>query len=148
MIIVDKYYNMSIKNQRLIQIAAESALSVNGNMKHCALLVAGRRIIKKTSNNIHSHAETNIVRYLNKIKRSGKTKKFDLYVCRVNENGQLRNSKPCFHCIEEIKRTDMISNIVYSDFDFSENTPYCISERIENLINQHISFGNRKKLYD
>lgn len=140
---------MSIKNQRLIQIASENARLTEGDMKHCAMLVRGGKIIKKSRNNLANHAESAIVRYLIRIRskksESGvKARKFDLYVCRVNGKGVLRNSKPCYHCLEEIKKTNMINRIVYSDFDFNEMIPYSVSEKIDTIINTHISFGNKK----
>lgn len=139
---------MSLKEQRLIQIASETALLVEGNMKHCALLVKGKRIIKKCTNSTHSHAENSIIKYIRrKTSKSDnqhkKMKKYDLYICRVSNGGSLRNSKPCMHCVEEIKKVGLISKIIYSDFDFYQDSPLCISEKTIHISNSHVSFGNR-----
>jgi hypothetical protein len=139
---------MSLKEQRLMQLASETAQLVEGNMKHCALLVKGKKIIKKCTNNTYSHAENGIIKYINRKKSKTNTqhkkmKKYDLYICRVSSGGNLRNSKPCMHCVEEIKKIGLISKIVYSDFDFYHDSPICVSEKTVHISNSHITFGNR-----
>ena len=72
--------------------------------------------INKISNKRSSiHAEINALdRYL---KNPIKHKKINIIVIRINNIGQLCNSKPCYHCIVEMykKYSRIIKNIYYSD---------------------------------
>lgn len=67
-----------------------------------------------------------------------KMKKITLYVIRVNEINQLRNSAPCAHCLYWIQKLG-IKRIVYS---IDENT--YVSSNPNHLTTTHLSNSQRK----
>ena len=76
----------------------------------------------------------------------------DLYVFRYEfkEDGswELRNSKPCAHCVEIIK-TIGIRYVYYSEIEcLSDGTqiPRITKIRARDLVNDHMSFGRRMVL--
>jgi hypothetical protein len=62
-------------------------------------------------------------------------KGMDLIVIRVNKGSQLRNSRPCKDCIDELKRIG-IRKVYYSD-----DTGNIVYEFVEDMINMHTSAG-------
>jgi hypothetical protein len=54
--------------------------------------------------------------------------KFDLYVVRILDNGQLSNSKPCKNCILELKKYCLIKRIYYVDWNGQ-----IVSEKFSNI---------------
>lgn len=57
---------------------------------------------------------------------------------RVDKDGILRNSRPCYHCVENLKMFG-IRNIYYS------NDEGCIvKERVDSLTDNHITDGQRR----
>lgn len=50
------------------------------------------------------HAEINAMNKLPYLPRHKRPKKVDLLVIRVNKGGSMGNSKPCIHCILQLKR--------------------------------------------
>ncbi len=67
-----------------------------------------------------------------------KMKKITLYVIRINEQNQLRNSAPCAHCLYWIQKLG-IKKIVYSIDDDTY-----ISSNPNHLTTTHLSNSQRK----
>ena len=51
-----------------------------------------------------THAEVNVINK-NKHKLNKTNKKWDLFVFKFDCNGSLKNSKPCMHCLNFIKKS-------------------------------------------
>lgn len=100
--------------------------------KHSAIITYGNKIIKTGFNTLTEHAEVNV---LNKLKNINFPKKrcktIEFYVIRSNDNVNFINSKPCYHCIEYIKKFN-ITKIIYS-----YNNKF-IKENIDDIENDHI----------
>lgn len=68
------------------------------------------------------HAEADALRKYKKSKFYDPALKIDIFVFRLNFCGNLRESKPCYHCLNKIKKYKIV-NIYYSTVDgeiFSE----------------------------
>lgn len=50
------------------------------------------------------HAEVNAMKKLPYLPRHKRPKKVDLLVIRVNKGGSMGNSKPCLHCLQQMKK--------------------------------------------
>ena len=75
----------------------------------------------------------------------------DLYVFRYEykEDGswEIRNSKPCAHCINIIKNAG-IRHVYYSESECQPDgthVPKIVKIRARDLENDHVSFGRRLK---
>lgn len=64
-------------------------------------------------------------------------KKLEIVVIRTDNNGNLKNSKPCSHCIKNMK----LFNIKY--VYYSTDDGKIIKERVENLTTDHLSGGQK-----
>lgn len=69
-----------------------------------------------------THAEMDAIKKLPKIKIKGKRKNINLVVIRIDKIGYLKNSEPCFKCIEHLQYLNntsgyKIKNIYYSNAD-------------------------------
>jgi hypothetical protein len=42
-------------------------------------------------------------------------KKLDIYIVRTTSEGELVDSKPCFHCLQELKRYNLFKYCYYSN---------------------------------
>ncbi len=62
----------------------------------------------------------------------------DLYIVRINTALETNNSKPCYHCIEKLKKAG-INRVFYST---GENDIYKC-EKIKNITNNHVTLANR-----
>lgn len=74
-----------------------------------------------------THAEMDALRKfeeLIRIKKIKKKTKIDLIVIRVNKNGNLSESAPCFHCTKELNESDISINKIY--FSRSDGTITCV----------------------
>lgn len=66
------------------------------------------------------HAETDAILKLKNLKRKKKLEEIDILVIRLTGTNKLQNSKPCHHCIENMKKLlpqkgYKIRNIYYSN---------------------------------
>jgi len=68
-----------------------------------------------------------------KKKKKNKCKKADLYVIRINNTGELRNSKPCKECVCAMKVAG-IKRVFYST---SEGTIFM--EKVQDMRSNHLS---------
>jgi len=62
------------------------------------------------------HAEANGLRLLPYEQAS--TGGLTMYVCRINRQGKLKPSKPCFRCIHAIQEQGAVSRIIFWDEQF------------------------------
>ena len=108
---------ISKKTQRYIEIAKKTALNNQSKFRHGAVLVKGGSVINTAVNkkkynsfgnrfrNIYTcghathHAELSCILGIDKNKTQGAT----IYVARVNNQGEPRNSRPCPMCQEVLK---------------------------------------------
>lgn len=113
-------------------------------------MVPGDSFVKNTANNdidVSSHAEEQaILRYCRLFENSNKickiNKKLILYVIRFNKKKELKESKPCKHCILLMQKVG-INKVIYSN-----GNGELVCEKVKNMKNDHISKANRKiKLY-
>lgn len=135
---------------KMIEYSRKSVMHI----KHSAILIGKKGYIYAIATNEYSlsntqpniHAEVNVIsKLLRKLDRTHYTprrkaniiKSLTLIVVRTNNQHELRGSKPCKHCIDFIKKTN-ITNVIYSD-DISSFT----KERVSNINNEHISSCHR-----
>jgi hypothetical protein len=72
-------------------------------------------------------------------------KKVDIIVVRITRSGQLANSRPCFHCIESLEKSNL--NIKYVYYSTTEGT--FAKEKFASMKNSpltYISSGIRNKM--
>lgn len=77
------------------------------------LTVAAGKVLVVGENTETRHAEADALRKYRKSKFYDPGLKIDIYVFRVNFCGQLRESKPCHHCLNKIKKYKIV-NVYYS----------------------------------
>lgn len=71
----------------------------------------------------------------------------DLYVIRVGTDGTLKNSMPCFMCIEHMKRVNKKTAYRFKNIWYSNSDGNIICNKFNDLItqgNQHVSFRFRR----
>lgn len=66
-----------------------------------------------------THAEIDALnKFINKIDQSDKKKRYDLLVLRLSKTGKLGESRPCYHCLEKLEKSNInIHNVYYSTKD-------------------------------
>lgn len=89
-------------------------------------LIEIKREIIKNRKCISCHAEVNVLQKYNP-RRGPPLRKTTLIVIRIDTEGNLIQSKPCYHCCETIKQYG-IKKIIYSDDD-----GYLRKEKVRNL---------------
>jgi len=127
--------------------------------KHAAALIDGDRIYSagvnqfvktvniklKNSNEIQTHFRT-IHAEISVFSRIPKktAKGLDILVIRINKNFALKNSRPCNHCIDKLKKIG-IRKVFYSNQDGN-----IVGEFIDDMEKLHVSDGNKfiQKLHD
>ncbi len=83
------------------------------------------------------HSEMSVLKYINsKIGNKRKISKYTIWNARWTRNGQLVNSKPCYHCQQVLMRIG-IKNVV-----FSTNDGVFVKSKLCNL-NCNLSSGFR-----
>lgn len=135
---------MNSKSSILSQLM-EKAESVECGFKHAAALVKHGKIYYWSVNDnsdYYSHAETSLLYKFEKkwlkspqLSKKKKMSKYNIYIIRVKKDN-LALSKPCLHCIEQIKKRN-IKKIYYS----VENNIVC--EKSKYITTRHISRRNR-----
>lgn len=85
------------------------------------------------SMNLHS------IKKISLLKKSKKKTlcRYSIVVLRVNNDGKLLNSKPCFHCLQILKISGL-NKIYYSDSNGNINV-----EKIKNMTTSHLSRINK-----
>lgn len=142
-----------------INLLKKIASSSNIYYKHAAALIDGDRIYSaganqyvktmqvrlKNSNEIQTHFRTihaEISVFLKVPKKIAKG--LDILVIRINKNFALKNSRPCNHCIDKLRKIG-IRKVYYSN----ENGNI-VGEFINDMEKLHVSDGNKflQKLHD
>lgn len=63
---------------------------------------------------------------------------YDLYVYQIKKDGSLGESKPCYHCLREMKRSRMFRYCYYSTAEGK-----IVRERVSEMISTHICSGRK-----
>lgn len=119
--------------------------NIKNNRHAAAILVSGNGICmsynKQFSMYNTVHAEISVIKeFIAKTKIKSKLLiKIDIIVIRFSNN-TLKNSKPCFACINQMKKLG-IRKVFYSN---SDNIIVC--ENVQDMENTHISSLNRFKI--
>jgi tRNA(Arg) A34 adenosine deaminase TadA len=103
---------MSKFHKKCIDKAANAAEKSNGYYRHGAVIVYRNKVISSASNMYLSrytiekphnsiHAEVNAIM---RVKNKHILKHCFLYVVRINNNGEIKNSKPCENCMKIINK--------------------------------------------
>ncbi|CCV02286.1 hypothetical protein IIV30_091L [Invertebrate iridescent virus 30] len=98
---------------------------------HVSGILLNKKIIGRVCFNNHKHAEVSCIES-NKHKLK-KNKNYTLFSFRFDKKYNLKNAKPCIHCLHVIKKYHNISNVIYSDDD------KLIEEKVCNIQTTHIS---------
>lgn len=135
-----------------INLLKKIASGSNIYYKHAAALIDSNRIYSagvnqyvksiqiklKNSGEIQTHFRTIHAEISVFSKISKKTAKgLDILVIRINKNFALKNSRPCNHCIDKLRKIG-IRKIFYSNKDGN-----IVSEFIDDMEKLHISDGNQ-----
>ena len=128
--ITGKVIERTKKTDRCLTIAKNVAYnSPYGKLRHGAILTKGGSIINisfnkenytyfgtRFRNSSHGHATVHAeIGCILGIPR-GSTTGADLYVCRINREGEFRNSKPCSMCHEALKHVG-VKRVYYTTND-------------------------------
>lgn len=125
----------------MVSYCLEKERYIESDSKHCSIVFLKNKIFSISINSGY-HAEINSLRkYFNVKNTKSKRKYFNILVIRVKEN-KLQNSKPCLHCINNIKQYDFCKYIFYSTGNGNEIK----KEKNGVITNNHISRGNKKLL--
>tara|TARA_B110000285_G_scaffold175383_1_gene196717 strand:+ start:247 stop:744 length:498 start_codon:yes stop_codon:yes gene_type:complete len=113
----------STNDERLASFATKEAWRSTLPMKHGCIAVCGGKIVAKGCNNYRTfskdglienccscHAEVDVLRKC--IKQNVKSK-INLYVVRISDKGEYRNSAPCNKCVTLLKQHN-VKMIIYS----------------------------------
>ena len=121
-----------ISNNIIYKLKIEASINLESSFKFSACFIQNNKIISNIyKNNYNYHAEENvIVKYINNLKKNKRT---NLIVIRLNGDNELCNARPCFHCLQLIKKNN-IKKVYYSDINDS-----IIQENVNNMISVHIT---------
>ena len=139
--------------EEYIDLLKKLAVNSDINCKHAAALLYNNNIYSpsinkfiksfdiksKNTDEIQTHYKTihaEISVFLNFPKKKS-MKGMDIIVIRINKNLALKNSRPCNHCIDKLKKIG-IRKVFYSNEDGK-----IISEFINDMEKIHISSGTR-----
>lgn len=82
----------------------------------------------------NSHAETNVI--LNYYRRHQKNnKKISIITIRLNKHNELCNARPCFHCLDLIKKVGIRKSY------YSTDNGMIASENVKYMLSTHLSAG-------
>lgn len=99
--------------QQLINLASQSTCNTS---KHAAAILRTRKIPLSfgINSNYNGHAEQVAVKNAYSNIRN-KRKKLNIIVIRVNKKGELTLSRPCTRCIINLRETEAIDKVFYSN---------------------------------
>ena len=144
----------------LIETMRNVGMSSQTSFKHVATIVRGNSIISMGENCLRGccaktcngkstrcslHAETNAIRKAASNRSIKNNTSVDLIVIRVSPKGIIGQSKPCFHCMQQISKARFRIGKVY----YSNASGDIVCENINQLLRTsiiHIGFGLREKL--
>jgi cytidine deaminase len=92
------------------------------------------------------HAEVDAMLRLPGKKRGERLTNVSLVVVRVSSTGELRNSKPCMHCLKRLQYLHRFGYNLCSVY-YSNEAGGIVKAKYEDLLRsevQHVSRGNRK----
>lgn len=92
------------------------------------------------------HAEIDAVGKLRTHEKKKKMKPIILVSLRFNRSGNLKNAKPCYHCVTALKTILNQKNYCVSYVVYSDNNGNLITSDLDDLLEDggYITRGNRK----
>jgi hypothetical protein len=97
------------------------------------------------------HAEMDAIRKLPPLRMRGRKKEITLLVIRIDRHGNLKNSAPCFKCLEYIKRVNCTTSYSIKEVCYSDENGNIVIKKAIDLINakvKHISLRFRKNIHE
>lgn len=142
-IIVEEMINY-YKNNKYYTISNHVAyLEPISNKKNISVMGINNPSPRYNNNKISTHAEINVLQKLSRkmILYHKKKMVVNLYVIKIDKEGNLKNSKPCKHCCIEMSKNKKINiNKIFFSNEFGKiESHYFNSWYKENL--NHISYG-------
>jgi hypothetical protein len=120
---------LSTKNLLIIVILHVLFLAENQQKNGRIFYEVGFNSGRSLYNNkyLKTHAEISALhKYTEKLKiKKVKNKKVDLVVLRVDSNNIFKDSRPCYHCMESLKKSNININKLY--FSVSNGTIECVN---------------------
>jgi len=87
------------------------------------------------------------IRHLPPCYLRARRRKIDIVVIRVDKNGNLKNSMPCFMCINHMNRINKQTNYTFKHVIYSNDeggVTCCKFDELLNSKNKHVSFRFKK----
>jgi tRNA(Arg) A34 adenosine deaminase TadA len=112
----------STNDERIAQYAIKAAHRSEMPMKHGCVAVSGGKIIAKGYNTYRTYSKDGLINgcschaeidVLRKCIKRGVKHKINLYVVRISNSGEYRNSRPCNMCLSILKQYK-IHMLIYS----------------------------------
>lgn len=94
------------------------------------------------------HAEMDAIRRLPPLDLRGRKRAIILLVVRIDKLGNLKNSEPCFKCIEYIEKVNLKTSYKIKHVCYSDANGDIIIKKCDELINaeiKHVSLHFRRK---
>lgn len=88
------------------------------------------------------------IKKLPRIKKKGKRKEINLIVIRVDKIGHLKNSEPCFKCIEYLQKLNNTSGYKIQNIYYSNADGNIVVKKFSEIItceNKHVSYRFKKQ---
>lgn len=146
------YNNKEIppKVKKILLACAKKAEGSMMKSKHCACIEKGGQIYAfaindytgvrcSRINKFSYHAEEHLLKHATK--KKGRTK-YNLYIVRINQRGELINSKPCKACAKIIRNHSTFISKVFYPIDNGKIEV----ERPLNVKSTHLSLGNKIRI--
>lgn len=146
-------YNNSDIPLKVLKVLKKCATKAEDSLmksRHCACIEKGGTIYAFAINDYTGvnisrikkfsyHAEETLLKSITK--KKGRTK-YNLYIVRINQHGELINSKPCKSCAKIIRQhSNIISKVIYPI-----NNGKIEVERPLDVKSNHISLGNKIRI--
>ena len=93
------------------------------------------------------HAEMDAIRRLPPLKQKSHKRNITLLVIRIDRLGNLKNSAPCFKCLEYINRVNHMTSYKIKTICYSDENGNIAIKKLDDLLNaqvKHVSLRFRK----
>ena len=121
---------IELVNKRILNFNKFPAKMLLGTSHHAAAIFVENKtslsclsigMNRYTNHKKSTHAENSAISRL-KYRETNKKKKVDILVIKTSKSGRIGNSKPCYHCLMDLKRLSpergyRINNVYYSNSD-------------------------------
>lgn len=122
-----------------------------GNKKYNKYNIISENSLRESRNgcNYSSHAEMDALKHLPPLYLYGRKKRvIDLIVIRIDKNGIMKNSTPCFMCIKHMQWMTLHTSYKIQNIYYSYDDNIVVVKKLTDLINsndKHISRRFKKK---